>query len=140
MKYRFEFRYIEPLLSTNQPEQIPLSERFFLGGENSVRGYRQFDLGPHYPNGDPKGGISSNLLSVEYLQEVLPILDLFVFADAGSVGMKRFYIANWKLSYGIGARIELLNRVPVIVGIGFPVNPSGDSEVRRFFFSMGGQF
>lgn len=140
MKYRFEFRYIEPLLSTSNPEQIPLSERFFLGGENSVRGYRQFDLGPHYSNGDPKGGISSNLLSIEYLQEVLPILDLFVFADAGSVGMKRFYIANFKLSYGVGARIELLNRVPVTVGIGFPVNPSSDSEVRRFFFSMGGQF
>ncbi len=140
MKYRFEFRFIEPILKTNTPEQIPLNERFFLGGENSVRGYRAFDLGGHFDNGDPKGGISSNLLSIEYLQEIFPFLDLSVFADAGSVGLKRFYVANFKLSYGVSARIELINRVPIVVGIGFPVNPDGRSEVRKFFFSMGGQF
>jgi outer membrane protein insertion porin family len=140
MKYRFEFRFIEPMWKTPSPESIPVSERFFLGGENSVRGYRAFDLGPHFGDGAPKGGISSSLFSVEYLHEIFSFLDGFVFVDAGSVSLKRFNLGNYKLSYGVGARIEVLNRIPVVIGVGFPVNPSGRSQVQRFFFSMGGQF
>jgi outer membrane protein insertion porin family len=140
MKYRFDFRFLDPVLKTHDPDKIPLSERFFLGGENSVRGYRAFDLGPHLDNGDPTGGISSILFSIEYLQEVFRFLDLFVFTDAGSVSMKRFHIDTFRLSYGFGARMELINRVPIVLGMGFPVNPDGRSEVRKFFFSMGGQF
>ena len=54
--------------------------------------------------------------------------------------MQRFQIDTLRLSYGFGARVEMLNRVPIVLGMGFPVNPSGKSEVRKFFFSMGGQF
>jgi outer membrane protein insertion porin family len=140
MKYRFDFRFIEPLLKTNRPTEIPVSERFFLGGEASVRGYRSFDLGPHFHNGDPTGGISSCLLSVEYLQELFTFIDAFVFADAGSVSLKRFRVGPYRLSYGFGVRLELMNRMPIIVGMGFPVNPASHSEVEKFFFSMGGQF
>lgn len=140
LKARFDFRFIEPLWKTSKPDDIPLSERFFLGGEGSVRGYRAFDLGPHFSNGDPSGGISSSLLSLEYLHEIFPILDGFLFVDAGTISMKRFQIGTYNLSYGFGARIELLNRVPIVLGMGFPVNPDGRSEVRKFFFSMGGQF
>jgi outer membrane protein insertion porin family len=140
LKCRFDFRFIEPMLKTSKPDQIPLSERFFLGGEGSVRGYRAFDLGPHFANGDPSGGISSSFLSLEYLHEVLKFLDLFIFVDAGSISMHRLQIGTYNLSYGFGARVELINRVPIVLGMGFPVNPDGRSEVRKFFFSMGGQF
>jgi outer membrane protein insertion porin family len=141
MKYRWDFRFILPVWYTSKPNDIPLSERFFLGGENTVRGYKAFNLGEHYPGTkDPTGGISSTLLSIEYLQEVFKFLDLFVFADAGSVTMRRMQIDTLRLTYGIGARIEMLNRVPIIVGVGFPVNPLEHNEVKKFFFSMGGQF
>ncbi len=140
MKYRWDFRFIEPVFHTNHANNIPLSERFFIGGLNSVRGYRDFDLGPHFHNGDPKGGISATVLSIEYLHEIFPFLDGFLFADAGSIAMKKFYLSNFRLSTGFGARIELINRVPIIVGMGFPINRDKRSEVRRFFFSMGGQF
>ncbi len=140
MKYRFDFKFIDPFWRTPTATHVPISERFFLGGEASVRGYRAFDIGPHFSNGDPTGGISSSLFSVEYLQEIFSFLDGFVFFDAGSVSLKRFYVGNYKLSYGIGARVELINRVPIVLGLGFPINPSGRSEVRKFFFSMGGQF
>ncbi len=48
MKYRWEARFLHPILWTSNPTQISLSERFFLGGENSVRGFKAFDMGPHY--------------------------------------------------------------------------------------------
>lgn len=147
MKYRFDFRFIEPLYKTRRPDikkesphQVPISERFFLGGEGSVRGYRPFDLGPHFNNGDPMGGISSSVISIEYLHEILKILDGFVFADAGSLSNDSFRLGTYRMSWGFGIRLELINRVPVILGYGFPVNPSSKSEVQRFYFSMGGQF
>lgn len=141
MKYRFDLRFIEPILKTNTPFDIPMGERFFMGGENSVRGYKPFKLGPAFSKThDPKGGISSTLLSIEYLQEVVKMLDLFVFTDAGALSMHRFQIPKMRLSYGIGARIDLLNRIPMVLGWGIPVNPKSQNQVKEFFFSMGGQF
>ncbi|MBS0620934.1 MAG: outer membrane protein assembly factor BamA [Verrucomicrobia bacterium] len=141
MKYRWDLRYILPLFATNHSENIPLSERFFIGGLNSVRGYKDFDLGSHYSHGDPKGGISATVLSLEYLQEIFSIMDAFVFVDAGSIAMRRWYAASFKISSGFGVRLELINRVPVILGMGFPINAKKhQGEVKNFFFSMGGQF
>lgn len=141
MKYRFDFRYIWPILRSSSFKKIPLSERFFMGGENSVRGYKAFDLSPHYENtNDPQGGISSNLISVEYLHEVFRLMDVFIFADAGALTNKQFNLGTFRLTYGFGTRLELINRVPIILGMGFPVNTDRHSEVRKFFFSMGGQF
>lgn len=141
MKYRFDFRFIQPILKTKHGGDLPLSERFFIGGINSVRGYRDFDLGKHFHrSGDPEGGISATVLSLEYMQELLPIMDVFLFVDAGSIAMHSWYVKDFKMSTGIGTRLELINRVPVILGYGYPINPSSRHEQRRFFFSMGGQF
>jgi outer membrane protein insertion porin family len=140
MKYRWDLRFIEPIFKTHSPDDIPLSERFFIGGLTSVRGYKDFDLGPHFEGGDPMGGISSAVLSIEYLQEILPIADAFLFADAGSIALKRFNLPVLRITAGFGLRLELMNRVPIILGMGFPINRDDHSELRKFFFSMGGQF
>ncbi len=145
MKYRADFRFIEPFGGNRPKEKIPLSERFFLGGEGTVRGYRPYILGPRFIDGrhdkdDPTGGISSALLSVEYSQEIIRIFDIFVFADAGSISMKHFTIPELRASYGIGMRLEIMNQMPLIIGYGVPVNPERRSDKQKFFFSMGGQF
>ncbi len=139
-KCRFDFKFIEPLMQTNTPFKIPVSERFFLGGENSVRGYRPYDLGPHFSNGDPKGGISSSLLSLEYLHEILSILDGFIFFDMGNISLQRFHVGEYNMSYGFGVRCDALNRIPITLGWGFPINPDNKEQVKKLFFSMGGQF
>ncbi len=141
MKYRWDFRFIDPFAKTGRCKDIPLSERFFIGGLNTVRGYKDFDLGPHFrKTGDPKGGTSSTVLSIEYLHEIFPFLDGFIFADAGSVNLKRFHFSTLFCTAGFGARVEVINRVPITLGMGFPINRAEGSEVRKFFFSMGGQF
>lgn len=141
MKYRWELRFIQPVWWTKTPDDIPYSERIFYGGESSVRGYKPFDIGGHFEKThDPIGGISGSLLSVEYLQEIFSFFDAFAFIDAGSVKLKTFHLAQYKWSYGVGARIEVMNRMPITVGIGFPVNPDSKDQVQKFFFSMGGQF
>lgn len=149
MHYRGEFRFILPFGWSSSFNKIPLSERFFLGGVASVRGYRDFILGPRFkektPTGektikkDPTGGISSSLLSIEYVQEMFSFLDAFAFIDAGYVSKRRFGLGTYRMSYGAGVTIDVLGRVPVTLGYGIPVNPK-PGQTRHFFFSMGGQF
>lgn len=152
MKYRLDFRFILPIKPPSQiaahiDRRVPLSERFFLGGETTVRGYHPFSLGPRYKGnvgmhekGDPKGGVSSSLISLEYLQIITSFLDAFVFADAGSVELNRFSMHHFNLSCGYGIRLDLLNKMPIMIGMGYPINPDSSKQVQRFFFSMGGQF
>jgi len=141
LKFRFDLKFLEPYWKTNSFEEIPISERFFLGGENSVRGYKPFDLGPKFDNGDPMGGISSVLGSVEYMQEIFSFLDLFLFFDAGQISKKSFDVFHkYNMSYGIGVRCDAINRVPITFGYGIPINPDDKRQVQKFFFQMGGQF
>ncbi|NRA90090.1 MAG: outer membrane protein assembly factor BamA [Simkaniaceae bacterium] len=160
LKFRWDFKFLCPF-GNGEADLLPLNERFFLGGETTVRGYKPYILGPHFRKSsraekdDPKGGISSSLLSVEYNQTIFRMLDLFVFFDGGSISLKRFEIPDFRTSVGVGARIELGNRVPIMVGYGYPLNPpkrlvkvhpngtkkySRSDDDKRFFFSMGGQF
>lgn len=140
MKYRWELEFIQPIWWTSSPMDIPESERIFLGGENSVRGYRSYALGPKFPSGDPTGGITGSVLSVEYLHEVFSMLDVFAFIDAGCVSLGKFRINQYQMSYGAGVRLEVMPRMPITIGYGIPVNPKHHSQVHKFYFSMGGQF
>lgn len=138
-KYRADLKFIHPLGSTTG-DSLPLAERLFLGGETSIRGYRGFSVGPKYDNRNPKGGVSSALLSLEYLHNISERLDAFTFLDSGHVSEEKYRIGQMRTSYGYGIRIELFPNMPLIMGMGYPVNPESLDEVKRFFFSIGGKF
>jgi outer membrane protein insertion porin family len=151
LKLRGDFKYILPFGSTNK-ETVPYSERFFLGGETTVRGYKPFLLGPvvelenangqFEPTDTPYGGLSSSLLSLEYNQEIFKMLDIFAFFDVGSVTFGEFDIDKIRYTTGIGARIDIGNRTPIMVGWGIPLvkKDRHDGKWQKVFFSMGGQF
>jgi outer membrane protein insertion porin family len=147
LKLRADARFLNTL-GAGQPILLPANERFYLGGESSVRGYRPAILGPRYPaqdptkpeKEDPTGGASALLFSVEYAQHIFRMLDLFVFFDTGSVALSQFSVNKFQSSYGVGARIDIGNRLPVMVGYGFPLNALYKDDKQNFFFSMGGQF
>ncbi|GAB4264558.1 MAG: outer membrane protein assembly factor BamA [Deferrisomatales bacterium] len=73
----------------NQPD-IPLGERFFNGGENTVRSFEEAELGPRDPSGDPTGGLGFNVAGVELRQRLFGRLVGTVFADYGNVAPNRF--------------------------------------------------
>ncbi|MCH9613962.1 MAG: Outer membrane protein assembly factor BamA [Chlamydiia bacterium] len=147
LKTRYDFKFLFPIGQGDQA-LIPVSERYFLGGETSVRGYRSYHIGPTIQNIDvegntvrvPIGGISSGLLSVEYNHSIFRMLDVFTFFDAGAVSDELVKFHKFRMSYGFGGRIDIGNRVPIMVGMGFPINPKHKGDVKKFFFSMGGQF
>ncbi|MCP5491714.1 MAG: outer membrane protein assembly factor BamA [Chlamydiales bacterium] len=152
-KSRFDFRYLQTF-GMGTPDLLPMPERYMMGGENSVRGYEQFSIGPTFPGEesegtksskddiDPLGGATSTLLSVEYLHTVLPpFLDLFVFVDGGAASIVEGHIGRMQYSVGGGARVEIANRMPFIFGYGYPINPKKRKvQQQGFFFSMGAQF
>lgn len=154
-KLRADLGSLIPFAKNGKPFNVPISERFFAGGENTVRGYAPYCLGPKLDKEiidpvtgvvtikktkDPTGGISSAIFSAEYNQRILPVLDAFVFFDAGSISMKRGNINRIQMSYGAGLRITVGNGLPLTVGMGFPINPTSKSEIQKPFFSMAGQF
>lgn len=144
------------------PILLPTNERYYLGGESTVRGYQPAIIGPDFrqinnqgdilprneweqtggdDTRDPTGGASSVLLSTEYMQNIIAPIDAFVFFDAGSISLKEFNIDTFRMSTGVGLRVNVGNRLPMTFGWGYPINPEDRSKDKQtFFFSMGGQF
>jgi outer membrane protein insertion porin family len=140
LKFRGDIKFIDPFGKTSNKYDLSLSERFFLGGEDSVRGYKPYILGPKASKDEPLGGISSALLSAEYCQMIFKLMDAFIFIDAGSISFDRFSVAKLRASYGAGVRLELMGRTPIMVGYGIPINSERSGDEKRWFFSMAGQF
>jgi outer membrane protein insertion porin family len=150
-KLRADFRYIVPYGKTSTFDKIPYTERLFLGGESSVRGYKPFILGPHAyepmeggqvkRTNTPLGGVSQSLASLEYNIELHRQLDFFLFLDSGSVSDQTFTVDHIRASTGAGVRVDMGNRVPIVIGWGYPLTKKHRSQDKQpFFFSMGGQF
>lgn len=141
VKLRADMRFISPIGGTT-PNTMPLDERLFLGGDNGVRGYRPFAIGPKFKGTqDPKGGMSLQLLSAEYNHKVFSRLDGFLFFDAGSLAFQTWRFNRLRSAAGVGVRIKLYDQgPPITLGLGFPINPEDRGDVRRFFWSMGGRF
>jgi len=68
---------------------VPISERFFNGGENSVRSFRQSELGPKDLSGDPVGGLAYNTINIELRRRLIGDLSGSLFFDLGNVAPNR---------------------------------------------------
>ena len=140
LKFKGNLHFIQPVGSTNFSD-LPMGERLMLGGEDTVRGFRNYAIGPKISGtNDPEGGITSLLLSEEYSYHIMERLDGFLFVDAGAISQTAYKIGSVKLSYGLGVRVEIIQNTPIILGFGWPINANSDSDVQRFFISFGGRF
>ncbi len=140
-KTKANFNFIQPISKT-KAQDVPIGERFFLATDISeVRGYRPFAIGPTFPDGQPRGGISSAVLSEEVMLGFIPkFIDIFAFVDAGALTGKAFEIDTFRASVGFGARVVAAPNLPLMVGWGYPLNPQTRSDRQGFFLSLGGKF
>jgi len=140
LKVRADLHYILPFGNTT-PHTLPLDERLFMGGENFVRGYRPYRLGPLYGHTyDPRGGISLQLASVEYVRRFAKTFRGFVFFDAGALTDKRLHVGRIYTSAGVGFRWNIFGEAPLTFGIGFPLNAKQRDQIKRFFINIEGCF
>lgn len=78
-----------------QTTGIPYYERFFLGGENQIRGYDIRSIGPRDARGFLVGGTKMLLFNAEYYIPLAGPLRLVLFFDAGQAYTER---DPWSLS------------------------------------------
>jgi outer membrane protein insertion porin family len=68
---------------------VPLPERFFNGGENTVRSFKEDRLGPRDASGKPAGGLGYNVISAELRHRLVENFTGSLFVDVGNVSPNR---------------------------------------------------
>ncbi len=82
--------------------RLPLSQRFFTGGDATVRGFSYQSLGPRNEDGDVIGGRYLTTASIELERLVVGNWGAAIFTDAGNVANERRM--SLEQSAGVGAR------------------------------------
>ena len=120
---------------------VPLSERFYSGGEGSVRGYGLRRIGPLSASNDPLGGLSLIEGSIELRRPLFWKLNGALFFDCGQVATQAYDLRVDALQCGYGPAAGMNSPVgPINFYIGFPTEkPRGDSSW-QFYFSIGQYF
>ena len=131
---------------TGRTPDVPIFERFFMGGGNSVRGYGERDVGPEDANGNPLGGKTSLEGHAELRFPLYKGFKGALFLDGGQVAdsLSGSAPANWK--YGAGGGLRYLTPVgPIRLDFGYKLNPEKPTAVAkadtwRIHFTIGEAF
>jgi len=122
-------------------EEIPIYERLFAGGAETVRGYEERKVGPiDTETKDPLGGESMLIGNIEYTYPLLEFLKGAAFFDTGNVWKRMSDLGNghFKSSVGLGVRIKTPIG-PIRLDYGIPLNKGPAEETKskgRFHFSV----
>ncbi len=100
---RAVYRYITSFGNTT----LPYYERIYLGGEQNIRGYDIYQLGPRNERGYVYGGNKATFINLEYRVPLNEMFSLAMFYDMGN-------------SYDIGRKLDL-NDVYTSMGLEFKV-------------------
>ncbi len=128
------------IVPTGGTDHIPLQERFFNGGENSVRSFEEAELGPLDRFGDPIGGETFTTANLELRQSLGGNLWGGLFVDAGNVGLTTDdYFSD--PHYGVGLGVRYLLPVGALrVDFGYNPDQRPIDESYQVFLSVGMAF
>ena len=98
-----ECQLIEPIGGSD----VPFWERFYLGGERSIRGYNIYTIGPRSESGTNMGGEKSLVFNAEYIIPVGGPLYAILFYDRGNAYAKEQKVSfkNMYSSTGLEVRV-----------------------------------
>jgi len=120
---------------------IPIDERFFNGGADSVRSFGERELGPHDNHGHPVGGEFFTVFNVEYTFPILGELQGAIFTDAGNLLPTSEDIGLNDMRYAIGAGLRYKLPVgPIRLDYGVNPDPRQFEDFGAFHFSFGFAF
>ncbi len=130
----------------NEEGGLPDYEKFYLGGINSIRGFKTRTIAVTYT--DPVTGIEydvgGEIMWFTNLEYHFPLVKAgglrgLVFYDAGNVYENEWDFSDIKQSVGAGIR-WLSPMGPMRLEWGFVINPEDDEDKSNWEFSMGGSF
>ncbi len=120
---------------------LPLSERFFLGGDRSVRGYGYKGIGPQDDAGNPLGGNIFAQGNVELRFNLAGKLRGVFFFDAGELWADQAGLpaSGIKTAVGAGLRYETLVG-PIRLDWGYKLEREPDESPSRWHLTIGHPF
>lgn len=86
---------------------IPISERFFNGGDSTVRSYKHSQLGPKDEDNEPVGGLGYNVFAIELRKRFYRNFAATLYVDAGNVSPNRSLLEKDFMPYT--SRSDLLD-------------------------------
>lgn len=118
---------------------IPVEDRFYSGGSNSVRGWNRSQLGPKRESGSPFGGKSIIEANVELRYPLFWRISGVAFFEGGNVWEHSYQYELNSLGYAAGGGIRVATPIgPVRFDVGVPVWNTKKSP--QFFISVGQAF
>lgn len=126
---------------------IPIDEKFFLGGINTLRGYDARTVSPYVTTASGVAYVGGNKEAVFNVEYVFPIIKeagikgLFFFDTGNSYGSGEQIFSTMRSSYGGGLR-WYSPMGPLRLEYGIPINPRRgiDNSGGKLEFSIGGFF
>lgn len=118
-------------------EVLSFSERFYVGGADTVRGFAENAAGPKDLRGFARGGNALLVLNQELRAPIYGWLKGVVFVDAGNVFLSNRDISVSGLEVGYGAGLRLSTPFSLLrVDLGIPAK----GGTRRWYFGIGQVF
>lgn len=121
--------------------EIPITQRFYLGGRTTVRGFRENSLGPRGSDGAVIGGDTMLASKTELQYLVADSFSTHIFLDAGNIFLRHedFDLADIRTSTGIG--FQYLSPIgPIGFDVGHPLDERSGEPSVRLHFSVGSMF
>jgi outer membrane protein insertion porin family len=124
---------------------VPLIERFKLGGRNTVRGYSEDTLGTIgqtlNPDLTPIGGNAMMAFNLEFRYDLPNSLGLVLFLDSGNVWRHNYSIWSSPLKSSAGPGLRYNTPVgPVRFDLGYKLNRETGESDSEFHFALGHAF
>jgi outer membrane protein insertion porin family len=127
-------------------ELVPYTERFFLGGLNTLRGFKNRGVGPN-TNGEPDGGESMLSGSLEYriplstqtepgTYREREVFRFLLFADAGVLNNDPYTLDFDELRTSVGFGIGMAYPLPINLYFGFPIREGDGDQGQTFGFNI----
>ena len=124
-------------------EEVPLSERLFVGGPRTLRGFKYREVGPKVARRDgtsttykPAGGSSRVMGTAEYIIPLVPMVRFAAFYDVGNVWRDSYVLELDDLasSAGVGIRLDF-PQFPIRLDWGWPMERD-DEHTRTDKFTL----
>jgi outer membrane protein insertion porin family len=122
-------------------QELPIEDRFYAGGANTVRGYREQRVGPLDSDRNPLGGNGLIVLNAEWRFPIWRFLGGAVFIDAGQVTSTVRELGLNQFQVGTGGGLRLNTPVgPVRLDFGYALNEIPGENRFQFYLAIGNPF
>ena len=96
------------IIPAHNASDIPIDQRYFIGGATTVRSFPERELGPRDRHGHPVGGTWYTVANLEWNFPIVEAVDVALFFDAGNLyNDEAPGISDMRYAIGAGLRYRL---------------------------------